>query len=331
MVFAGKRGSGKMNIKKELKAVLDIEADSIIRTKSRIDADFEKAVGLLMGCRGKIVIFGIGKSGLIGQKIAATMSSTGTPAIFLHSTEAAHGDLGMVSKDDAAIVISQSGETDEVIGVLPAVKRFNIPLIAITGKKTSTLAKNSDCVLDSYVKEEACPMGLAPTASTTVQLAIGDALAVVLLKLKKFKKEDFAMFHPGGSLGKKLMMTVSDIMHTGELVPVINEENPLQKGLLEITKKRMGCTAVVNGKGIMTGIFTDGDLRRLLEKNTNPYALKMNAIMTRKPKTIIASELAVKALGVMEKYSITVLIVVDKGNKPAGVIHLHDILKSGVV
>ncbi len=320
-----------MNLKKELKKVLDIEAAAILKTKSRIDGDFEKAVGYMLACKGKIVISGIGKSGLIGQKIAATLSSTGTPAIFLHSTEAAHGDLGMVSKDDVAIVISQSGETDEVIGVLPAVKRFNIPLIAITGKKTSSLAKNSDCVLDSSVKEEACPMGLAPTASTTVQLAIGDALAVVLLKLKKFKKEDFAMFHPGGALGKKLMMTVADIMHTGDMVPVIGGEMPLQKGLLEITKKRMGCTAVVNSRGIMTGIFTDGDLRRLLEKNTNPYSMKMNDIMTVNPKTIKAADLAVKALGVMEKYSITVLIVLDKNKKPEGVIHLHDILKSGVV
>jgi len=320
-----------VNLKKELKKVLDIEAAAILKTKSRIDNDFEKAVGYMLACKGKIVISGIGKSGLIGQKIAATMSSTGTPAIFLHSTEAAHGDLGMVSKDDVALIISQSGETDEVIGVLPAVKRFNIPLIAITGKKTSSLAKNSDCVLDSSVKEEACPMGLAPTASTTVQLAIGDALAVVLLKLKKFKKEDFAMFHPAGALGKKLMLTVADIMHTGDSIPVINGEMPLQKGLLEITKKRMGCTAVVNSKGVMTGIFTDGDLRRLLEKNANPYPLKMNGIMTVNPKTIKASDLAVKALGIMEKHSITVLIAVDKNKKPDGVIHLHDILKSGVV
>lgn len=320
-----------MNIKLEIKKVLDIEAGAILKLRSKIDSNFERAVSYILACKGKVVIFGIGKSGLIGQKIAATMSSTGTPAIFLHSTEAAHGDLGMVSKEDVAIVISQSGETDEVIGVLPAVKRFNIPLIAITGKKTSTLAKNSDCVLDSSVKEEACPMGLAPTASTTVQLAIGDSLAVVLLKLKKFKKEDFAMFHPGGALGKRLMLTVADIMHEGDLIPAISGKSPLQKGLLEITKKRMGCTAVVNDKGIMTGIFTDGDLRRLLAKNPNPYSMKMNDIMTVNPKTIKAADLAVKALGVMEKNSITVLIVTDKNNKPVGVIHLHDILKSGVV
>ncbi|MEI7542407.1 MAG: KpsF/GutQ family sugar-phosphate isomerase [bacterium] len=320
-----------MNIKTELIKVLDIEAAAILKVRSKIDSNFEKAISYILACKGKVVIFGIGKSGLIGQKIAATMSSTGTPAIFLHSTEAAHGDLGMVSKNDVAMVISQSGETDEVIGVLPAVKRFNIPLISITGKKSSTLAKNSDCVLDSSVKEEACPMGLAPTASTTVQLAIGDALAVVLLKLKKFKKEDFAMFHPGGTLGKKLMLSVADIMHKDNAVPIISGEMTLQKGLLEITAKRMGCTAVVNNKGIMTGIFTDGDLRRLLEKNTNPYSLKMNNIMTINPKIISATDLAVKALGVMEKNAITVLVVVDKKNKPEGVIHLHDILKSGVV
>jgi arabinose-5-phosphate isomerase len=320
-----------MKIKAEIKKVLDVEAAAILRTKSRINSDFEKAADLLYNCKGKVVISGIGKSGLIGQKIAATMSSTGTMAIFLHSTEAAHGDLGMVSKDDVAIIISQSGETEEVIDVLPAVKRFGIPLIAITGKITSTLAKNSDCVLDSSVKEEACPMGLAPTASTTVQLAIGDALAVVLLKLKKFKKEDFAMFHPGGALGKKLMLKVSDIMHFGADVPQTGEEDTLQNGLLEITKKRFGCTAVINKKGIMTGIFTDGDLRRLLEKNSSPYSLKMKNIMTRKPKSVSADDLVVKALGIMEKNSITVIIVPDKSGKPSGVIHLHDILKSGVV
>jgi arabinose-5-phosphate isomerase len=320
-----------MNIKKELKRVFQIEQDAIGAVKSRVDAGFEKAVKTLLGCRGKVVISGIGKSGLIGQKIAATMSSTGTPSIFLHSTEAAHGDLGIVGKDDVAIVISQSGETGEVIGVLPAVKRFGIPLIAITGKKTSTLAKNADCVIDSSVEEEACPMGLAPTASTTVQLAIGDALAVVLLKLKGFKKEDFAVLHPGGSLGKKLILKVSDIMHQGQLVPKVGQNVTLQQGLLEMTKKRFGCTAVVGADGRMAGIFTDGDLRRLLEKNENPYKLKMKDIMTKNPKTVGGEELAVKALSIMEKNSITVLIIKDSGGRPSGIMHLHDILKSGIV
>ena len=320
-----------MNIKKELKRVFQIEQDAIGRVKSRVDSGFEKAVKILLECRGKVIISGIGKSGLIGQKIAATMSSTGTPSIFLHSTEAAHGDLGIVGKDDVAIVISQSGETGEVIGVLPAVKRFGIPLIAITGKKTSTLAKNADCILDSSVDEEACPMGLAPTASTTVQLAIGDALAVALLKLKGFKKEDFAVLHPGGSLGKKLILKVSDIMHSGQSVPSVGQDVTLQKGLLEMTRKRFGCTAVVDAAGRMTGIFTDGDLRRLLEKNENPYSLKMKAIMTKNPKTVGGDELAVKALSMMEKNSITVLLLKDQGGKPSGIMHLHDILKSGVV
>jgi arabinose-5-phosphate isomerase len=320
-----------MNIKKELKKVFQIELDALALAKSRVDSDFEKAVKILMECRGKVVISGIGKSGLIGQKIAATMSSTGTPSIFLHSTEAAHGDLGIVGKEDVAIVISQSGETGEVIGVLPAVKRFGIPLIAITGKKTSTLARNADCVLDSSVEEEACPMGLAPTASTTVQLAIGDALAVALVKLKGFKKEDFAVLHPGGALGKKLILKVKDIMHTGQLVPCVGENETLQQGLLEMTKKRFGCTAVVDTKGRMKGIFTDGDLRRLLEKNENPYSILMKDVMTKDPKTVGGEELAVRALSIMEKNSITVLMVPDGKGKPVGIMHLHDILKSGVV
>jgi arabinose-5-phosphate isomerase len=331
MVPGEERGTGKMNLKKEIKRVLAIEAAAINRAKAGVDRNFETAIKYLMACRGKVVISGIGKSGLIGQKIAATMSSTGTPAIFLHSTEAAHGDLGMVTKEDVAIVISQSGETEEVIDVLPAVKRFGIPLIAITGKKGSKLAKNADCVLDSSVKEEACPMGLAPTASTTVQLAIGDALAVAMLKLKGFKKEDFALLHPGGALGKKLILTVRDVMHSGSLVPVVNEEDTLQKGLLEMTKKRFGCTAVAGKKGMMTGIFTDGDLRRLLEQYENPYKLKMKEVMTKKPKTIEPGALAVKALALMEKYSITVLLIPGRNGKPEGVLHLHDILKAGVV
>jgi len=320
-----------MNIKKELRKVFEIEEDAIAKVRSRVNDNYLKAVDILMACKGKVVISGIGKSGLIGQKIAATMSSTGTPSIFLHSTEAAHGDLGIVAKDDVAIVISQSGETDEVVGVLPAVKRIGIPLIAITGKSTSTLAKNADCVLDSSVKKEACPMNLAPTASTTVQLAIGDALAVALVKLKGFKKEDFALLHPGGALGKKLIMKVKDIMHTGDYIPAVSEDDTLQTGLLEMTKKRFGCTAVLNKKGVMTGIFTDGDLRRLLEKSDNPYMMKMKVIMTKKPKFLSADELAVKALALMEKHSITVLVVLDKKGKPGGIVHLHDILRSGVV
>jgi arabinose-5-phosphate isomerase len=320
-----------MKIKQEIKRVFQIEIDALMRAKSLVNADFENAVKLLLDCKGKVVISGIGKSGLIGQKIAATMSSTGTPSVFLHSTEAAHGDLGIVSKQDAAIIISQSGETGEVIGVLPAVKRFGIPLIAITGKKTSTLAKNADCVLDSSVDEEACPMGLAPTASTTLQLVIGDALAVALLKLKGFKKEDFAVLHPGGSLGKKLILKVHDIMHSGQPVPLVGINDTLQEGLLEMTRKRFGCTAVVDAKGVMRGIFTDGDLRRLLEKNENPYLMRMKDIMIKKPKTVDADELAVRALSVMEKNSITVLMVPDKKGKPCGILHLHDLLKSGVV
>ncbi|MCE5300369.1 MAG: KpsF/GutQ family sugar-phosphate isomerase [Spirochaetia bacterium] len=321
----------KSGITGEARRVLTLEAAAVMNARKNLGADFECAVDMIMKCKGKVVVSGIGKSGIIGQKISATMSSTGTPSVFLHSTEAAHGDMGIVSRDDVAIVISHSGETGEVTGILPALKRLGIPLIAITGKKTSTLAKNASCVLDASVTKEACPMNLAPTASTTVQLAIGDALAVVLLKLKGFKKEDFAMFHPGGSLGKKLILKVKDMMHTGAEVPVVSGDATLQKGLLEMTKKRFGCTAVVNPHGAMTGIFTDGDLRRLLETDGNPYGMKMKQVMTKKPRTIKSEDLAIHALNVMQRHSITVLIVQDRDGKPEGIIHMHDILKSGVV
>ncbi|OPZ63942.1 MAG: Arabinose 5-phosphate isomerase KdsD [Candidatus Aerophobetes bacterium ADurb.Bin490] len=267
----------------------------------------------------------------MGQKIAATMSSMGTPAVFLHPVEAAHGDMGIFMKGDVVIMLSQSGETEEVINILPALGRLNIPIIAITGKKNSSLAKSSVCVLSSSVKEEACPLNLAPTCSTTVQLALGDALSVVLLKMKNFKKEDFAMLHPGGSLGKKLVLKVKDIMHTGESVPKINKGAVLKDGLLAMTEGRFGCVAVTGENGKLAGIFTDGDLRRLLEKQANPFMLKMSEVMVKNPKIISEGELVIKALGIMEEKSITVLLVLSKDGRPNGIIHLHDILKSGVV
>jgi arabinose-5-phosphate isomerase len=320
-----------VDIKVEIQKVLEIEAAAIERTKSRIDDSFVKATDILMKCKGKVVVSGIGKSGLIGQKISATMSSTGTPSVFLHPTEAAHGDMGIVMKDDVVIMISHSGETDEVVDILPSIERMNIPVIAITGNVNSTLAKTADCVLDSSIAEEACPMGLAPTASTTVQLAIGDALAVAMIKLKNFKKEDFAVFHPGGSLGKKLVMKVKDIMHSGTDVPVVRDNVLLKDALVIMTTKRFGCTAVVDAAGKLTGIFTDGDLRRMIEKLGNPFETVISGIMTKDPKTISQDELAVKALAIMETKAITVLLVIDEAGKPAGIIHLHDILKSGVV
>jgi arabinose-5-phosphate isomerase len=320
-----------MDINAEVKRVLEIEAGAIESAMDRIDGSYEKAVGIILNCKGKVVVSGIGKSGLIGQKIAATMASTGTPAMFVHPTEAAHGDLGMIMKNDVVILLSQSGETEETLDIIPSLERRSIPIIAITGKKDSALAKASDVVLDSFVDEEACPHNLAPTASTTVQLAIGDALAVALLQVRGFKKEDFAMLHPGGSLGKKLILKVKDIMHAGDDVPKIGMDNTLKEGLLEITKKRFGCTAVTDESGRMAGIFTDGDLRRLMERYANPFEMKMKDIMIKNPKTISPEELAVKALALMEEKAITVLIVPSADGKPEGVIHLHDILKAGIV
>lgn len=319
----------EIDIKKEIKKVLKEEATALLKCK--VDKNFEKAIELILNCKGKVIVIGLGKSGLIGQKISSTFSSTGTPSIFLHPVEAVHGDIGIIMKNDVVIIISQSGETEEVIELLPSLKRLDIPIIAITGKKNSTLAKKSDCVLNSYVEKEACPMGLAPTASTTVQLAIGDSLAVVLLKLKNFKKEDFAMLHPGGSLGKKLILKVKDIMHTGDEVPSVTLNTKLKEAMLVMTNKRFGCTAIVDDKGVIKGIFTDGDLRRLFEKNENPYDLPVKKIMTINPKTIDEEELAVAALSKMEKNSITVLLIPDNKNRLKGIIHLHDILKSGVI
>jgi arabinose-5-phosphate isomerase len=320
-----------MNIKEIAKKVIKTETNALLNLYENISFDFEKAVNIVKKCKGKIVIIGLGKSGLIGQKISATLSSTGTPSIYLHPVEAAHGDLGVIMKKDVVVVISQSGETEEITDILPALKNLKIPVIAITGNKNSTLSKNADCVIDSFVKEEACPMGLAPTASTIVQLAIGDALAIALLKLKKFKKEDFARLHPGGTLGKKLTLKVKDIMHTGDELPVVKKDTVLKDALLVMTKKRFGCVAVVDKNNKLCGIFTDGDLRRLIEKDVNPFSFKMSSIMILKPKMVNGEELVVRALDIMEKNKITVLLIPDKQKRLKGIIHLHDILSSGIV
>ncbi|MCX8092874.1 MAG: KpsF/GutQ family sugar-phosphate isomerase [Candidatus Goldbacteria bacterium] len=320
-----------MNVKKIAREVLDIEINALSYLKKTIKDNFVIAVNILKRCKGKVVIIGLGKSGIIGQKISATLSSTGTPSIYLHPVEAAHGDIGVIRKKDVVIIISQSGETEEITDLLPSIKDLKIPVIAITGNKNSTLSKNANCVIDSYVKEEACPMGLAPTASSIVQLAIGDALAIALLKIKKFKKEDFAKLHPGGVLGKKLTLKVKDIMHTGDELPVVKENTILKKALLIMTKKRFGCLAVIDEKNKLCGIFTDGDLRRLIEKNANPFSLKMSSIMIKNPKVIKEDELVVDALSMMEKNKITVLLIPDKNKRLKGIIHLHDILSAGIV
>jgi arabinose-5-phosphate isomerase len=322
-------------MKERAKRVLKIEADAVAALVGRIDEQFEKAVEMVLKCKGRVVVTGMGKSGLIGKKIAATLASTGTPALFLHPAEGIHGDLGMVTRGDTVIALSNSGETEEIARMLPSLKRLGINIITLTGNPESTLAKNSDVVIDVGVEEEACPLGLAPTASTTATLAMGDALAVVLLDQRGFKEEDFACFHPGGALGKKLLLRVRDLMHTGDAVPIVSEETLIKDAIYEISSKKMGITAVLNASGKLVGVISDGDLRRWMEKTEksgeNLLAKKAADIMTRKPKVANKDSLAAEAVALMEKNSITCLIVLGHGDKPEGVIHLHDLLKAGVV
>ncbi len=317
------------------KKVLKIESEAVAALIDRIDERFEMAVQIILECEGRVVVTGMGKSGLIGKKIAATLASTGTPALFLHPAEGIHGDLGMVTRGDAVIALSNSGETEELSRMLPSLKRLGIKIIALTGNPDSTLAKNSDVIINVGVKEEACPLGLAPTASTTAQLAMGDALAVSLLDKRGFKEEDFACFHPGGTLGKKLLLRVRDLMHVGDAVPIVSATTLIKDAIYEISSKKMGVTAVVNTEGKLIGVISDGDLRRWMEKTEktgdNLLAKKAGDIMTRNPKIANKDSLAAEAVAIMEKNSITCLIVADTSAKPEGVIHLHDLLKSGVV
>jgi arabinose-5-phosphate isomerase len=314
------------------KKVLKIEADAVSALIEKLNSDFEKAVEIIFSSRGRVVVTGMGKSGLVGKKIAATLASTGTPAFFLHPAEASHGDLGMVTADDVIVAISNSGETEELVGLIPFLKRFNVRLISMTGNPDSTLSKAAEVTLDVSVKEEACPMGVVPTASTTATLAMGDALAVALLIKRGFKEEDFAFFHPGGSLGKKLFIKVKDLMHTGDALPFVSPDMPMIKATVEISSKRLGVTIVAGSDKKILGIITDGDLRRGIEKWGKAF-FDMNAgeVMTKNPKTISEDELAVKALSIMEKHSITSIVVPDNDGKAVGIIHLHDILKQGIV
>jgi len=310
--------------------VLRTEAAAITALVDRLDRSFERAVEVIFGSRGRTVVTGMGKSGLIGKKIAATLSSTGTPTLFLHPAEAGHGDLGMVTSEDIVIAISNSGETDEILKLIPYLKRFSVTLISMTAPDSS-LARASDIVLDVSVESEACPIDVVPTASTTAALAMGDALAVALLTRRGFREEDFALYHPNGSLGKKLLVRVSDLMHTGDQVPVVRLDAPMTDTTIEMSSKRLGMTIVCNGDGIIEGIITDGDLRRGLQKHgAKLFEMKASDMMVRNPKTITSDTLAAKALAVMEEHSITALIVPDESNKPVGVIHLHDILRSGI-
>ncbi len=315
------------------KKVLKIEAEAILSLVDRLDENFSKAVDMILGCKGKVVVTGMGKSGLICQKIASTFAGTGTPAYFLHPAEGVHGDLGILEKKDVLIAVSNSGETEEILALLPPVKRLGVALIAMTGSPSSTLARAADLVLDTSVKEEACPLGLAPTASTTATLALGDALAVALLEKRGFREEDFALLHPGGILGRKLLVRVEDLMHTGDEIPLVKEKASMKDVLLEMTSKRLGVTGVIGKQGRLVGVITDGDLRRALEKHNDLLTKKASDIMTKSPKTIEKTALAGKALQRMEEFSITSLFVQGDGedNPPSGIIHLHDLLKARIV
>ena len=312
--------------------VLEIEANAILALIDRLDQRFEQAVALLDRCQGRVVVTGMGKSGIIGRKIAATLASIGVPSLFLHPAEGIHGDLGMVSRGDLVIALSNSGETEELLKILPAIKRLGVPMISLTGNVDSMLAKNSDVVLDVSVKEEACPLDLAPTASTTATLALGDALAMALLEHKGVKPEDFARYHPGGALGKRLLLTVEEVMHGDKAIPTVSPTAPLRDVIVEISSKKLGVTTIVDDSGRLRGVITDGDLRRLLGKGGNDLLDRpAEAVMSPHPKVISRTALAAEAVGLMERHSITVLIVTDAEQRVEGVVHLHDLLKAGVV
>lgn len=311
------------------KEVLTVEANSILRLINGIGDNFEKAIDILYNCKGRVIITGMGKSGLIGKKIAATMSSTGTPSYFLHPAESTHGDSGIITREDVVIAISNSGETQELMNLLPLIKRFGVPMIGMTGKMDSTLAKASDVVLDISVEREACPLNKAPTASTTATLAMGDALAVCLLEKRGFTKEDFLIFHPSGALGKGFLYKVNDLM-LAENLPLVKENECFTNVIETISKHKLGMAIIVNEFGKISGVLTDGDIRRTLIKYHNTSQIVVKDVMTINPKRISDTDYAASALHLMEKYSITALAVVDNDDKPIGVIHIHDILKAGV-
>ncbi|HEY2388123.1 MAG TPA: KpsF/GutQ family sugar-phosphate isomerase [Candidatus Binatia bacterium] len=318
--------------------VLGIEAAAITALADRLDDGFARAIELIAACGGKVVVTGMGKSGHVCRKIAATLASTGTPAFFLHAAEALHGDLGMVERKDMLLAISNSGETAEILELIPIVKRLGMPLVAMTGRADSTLGRAADVVLDVSVAEEACPLGLAPTASTTVTLALGDALAVALLEHRGFRAEDFAALHPAGTLGRKLTR-VGDVMHRGDELPLVREDTPFKDTIVEMTSKRLGLAGVLDRRGVLVGVITDGNIRRALERLPDiQHAIARDLMtqgrresMTGPPKTIDAEALAARAVAVMEQHAITSLFIVDGDGRPAGVVHLHDLLRAGVV
>lgn len=312
------------------KEVLDIEAKSILRLKNNIGEEFDKAIDILYNCKGRVIVTGMGKSGLIGKKIAATMSSTGTPTYFLHPAESTHGDSGVITRNDVIIAISNSGETQELLNLLPLIKRFGCEMIGMTGNLNSTLSKTSEVVLDISVEREACPLGKAPTASTTATLAMGDALAICLMEKKGFTKEDFLLFHPSGKLGKGLTYKVRDLMITGDKMPLVSESESFKDVINTISEYKLGMAMVLNDDKTLAGVLTDGDIRRTVIKYPDTSNIKVKDVMTVNPKRITSDAYAASALNLMEKYSITALAVVDEGNVPVGVIHVHDLLRAGV-
>jgi arabinose-5-phosphate isomerase len=325
---AVRRGSASEDVRRA-RRVLAIETAGIAAVASRLDQRFDRALTLLQECQGKVVVAGMGKSGLIARKIAATLASTGTPSSFLHAAEALHGDSGMLARGDVVLALSYSGET-ELVQLLPLLKRLGLPLIAFTGQPRSSLAKAADVVLDVAVPEEACPLGLAPTSSTTAQLALGDALAVALLERRGFKATDFARLHPSGALGRRLLR-VEDLMHGADAIPLVGMRASFKETVLEMTSKRFGATGVIDHEGVLAGVVTDGDLRRALERDADVRALTAGDLMSSSPKVVAGSALAAEALAIMERFSITSLFIVDERARPDGILHIHDLLHANVV
>lgn len=310
--------------------VIKTEAEAVASLANRIDSKFADACRLLLKCEGRIIVIGMGKSGHIGKKIAATLASTGSPAFFVHPGEASHGDLGMITRKDMIIALSNSGETSEILTILPLIKRLGIYLITLTGNPSSTLAQSADIDLNVGVTKEACPLGLAPTSSTTAMLAMGDALAIALLEARSFTTEDFAFAHPGGNIGRRLLLRIEDIMRTGDAVPRVFSGTPVSNALVEMTQKGMGMTTIVAPSGTLLGIFTDGDLRRAIDGGVDIHKTIIDTVMHTHCKTITAHILAAEALRIMEAFKITSLLIVDDNNVPYGAIHLHDILRAGI-
>ncbi len=312
------------------KRVLDIEQRAIAGLQQWINQDFERACQMILTCRGKVVVTGMGKSGHMGNKIAATLASTGTPSFFMHPGEASHGDLGMLSEQDILLAISNSGETHEILSLLPVIKRIGVPLIAMSGNPSSSLAAYADAHLCIKVEQEACSLGLAPTSSTTATVAMGDALAVALLDARGFSHDDFALSHPGGSLGRKLLLRLSDIMHSGERLPQVSKQQTIIDSLMEISRKGLGMTCVTSEDGKLAGIFTDGDLRRILDKRVDIHSARIGDVMTEKCKTASPDTLAAEALNMMESFKISALVIIDEQQRPVGAVNMHDLLQAGI-